>query len=100
MDKANKKNNHLESEKKALEDENNSLRSEIAELAAEKQAAADALASEEQRKRTEEIIKRLSLPPAQQKEILPGVCYLTFDDGPSKTTLQILNTLKKYLLVL
>ena len=96
LNEANKKNNRLESEKKALEDENSSLISEMVELAAKEQAAADALASEQAKQRTEEIIRRLSLPMAEQKEMMPGVCYLTFDDGPSHNTLLILNTLKKY----
>lgn len=96
LESANKKNNRLESEKNALEDENSSLRSELAELAAREQAAAEAEASEQARLRTEEIIRRLSLTPAEQKEMMPGVCYLTFDDGPSNNTLLILNTLKKY----
>lgn len=96
LDNATKEKNRLESENKALEDENSSLRSYLTELAAKEQAAADALATLEQKKRTEEIIRRLSLPKTEQNELLPGVCYLTFDDGPSKTTLQVLNTLKKY----
>ncbi len=96
LDGKSKENNRLESEKKALEDENSSLRDQMTKLAAEKQAAADALADEEAKKRTEAIIQRLSLPLAEQQEMLPGVCYLTFDDGPSNNTLLILNTLKKY----
>lgn len=96
LDEANKKSDRLESEKKALEDENASLRKHMAELAAKEQAAAEALASEEAKKRTEEIVRRLSLPKTEQKEMMPKVCYLTFDDGPSDNTLKILNILKKY----
>lgn len=96
LDEANKKSDRLESEKKALEDENASLRKHMAELAAKEQAAAEALANEEAKKRTEEIVRRLSLPKTEQKEMMPKVCYLTFDDGPSYNTLKILNILKKY----
>ena len=96
LDEANKKSDRLESEKKALEDENASLRKHMAELAAKEQAAAEALATAEAKKRTEEIVRRLSLPKTEQKEMMPNVCYLTFDDGPSDNTLRILNILKKY----
>lgn len=96
IDGANQQNSRLESEKKALEDENSSLRQQMTELAAKKQAAAQAAANEAARKRTEAIIQRLSLPKAEQQAMMPGVCYLTFDDGPSNNTLLILNTLKKY----
>ena len=96
LDGAKSQNDRLESEKKALEDENSTLRNKMTELAAKKQAAAEAAATEAARKRTEEIVRRLSLPISEQKAIMPGVCYLTFDDGPSNNTLLILNTLKKY----
>lgn len=39
-------------------------------------------------------LKAPSLPNFQEEE--EKVCYLTFDDGPSKVTLQILDTLDKY----
>ena len=66
-------------EKKKLEDENAALKKKIETLSAQKAADAAAVSS-------------LQSPvPSGEK-----VCYLTFDDGPSKNTPLILDILKNY----
>lgn len=57
----------LEAEKAKLEEENSGLQKQVADLMAKKKSAGS-----------------------------KGVCYLTFDDGPSDNTLRNLETLKKY----
>lgn len=77
----------LEGEKSKLEEENTKLKKEIENLkrikAAQAQAAVNAAASGD---------------PASQQTTQPSgkVCYLTFDDGPSERTLEILDILKAY----
>lgn len=67
------------SEKKKLEDENAALKKKIETLSAEKSGqSATAMSSQ-------------ATVPSGSK-----VCYLTFDDGPSKNTPKILEILKKY----
>lgn len=63
-----------ESEQKKLKDKNASLQQQIDLMAAKKKTQSAAAA----------------------KPVPGKVCYLTFDDGPSKNTLKILDTLKKY----
>lgn len=65
-------------EKKKLEDENAALKKKIETLSAKKAAESAAVASQ-------------TPAPSGSK-----VCYLTFDDGPSKNTPQILDILKNY----
>ena len=66
-------------EKKKLEDENAALKKKIETLSAQKAADAAAVSSPQ------------SPVPSGEK-----ICYLTFDDGPSKNTPLILDILKKY----
>lgn len=66
-------------EKKRLEDENAALKKKIETLSAQKAAEAAAVSSPQ------------SPVPSGEK-----ICYLTFDDGPSKNTPLILDILKKY----
>ena len=66
-------------EKKKLEDENAALRKKIETLSAQKAAEAAAESSPQ------------SPVPSGER-----VCYLTFDDGPSKNTPLILDILKNY----
>lgn len=79
-------------EKDKLQKENGTLKKEIETLKLKKQQAA------------QEAVKKPSVqttPPATTtKPTTPSsankVCYLTFDDGPSQRTLEILKILKKY----
>lgn len=87
--------------------ENEELKRQNIELAAKKKAAAaaqkaaeakkSAAAKQTQTERTNQLIVSMSL---ERKNIAPavdGVCYLTFDDGPSsKVTPRILDILAKY----
>ena len=66
-------------EKKKLEDENAALKKKIETLSAQKAAEAAAVSSPQ------------SPVPSGEK-----ICYLTFDDGPSKNTPLILDILKNY----
>lgn len=70
-----------QSEKARLEQENAKLKTEIANLKAEKQAGVQNAANNSPQSQT----------PAADK-----VCYLTFDDGPSDNTLEILKILDTY----
>lgn len=47
-------------------------------------------------KKTEKTEKTTSVKTQVQKPVKGKVCYLTFDDGPSNVTPQVLATLKKY----
>lgn len=67
-----------QNEKKKLEDENAALKKKIETLSAKKAAESAAAASQ-------------TPAPSGSK-----VCYLTFDDGPSKNTPKILDILKNY----
>lgn len=70
-------------EKAKLEQENSSLKSEIEQLKAEK--------------RREELQKSIALKNVNQADTAEGgICYLTFDDGPSDNTLKILDILDAY----
>ena len=73
------------SEKKKLEDENSALKKKIETLSAQKAAQSAAVSSQ-------------TAPASPQQSVPSGnkVCYLTFDDGPSKNTPKILDILKKY----
>lgn len=70
-------------EKAKLEQENNNLKTEIEQLKAEK--------------RREELQKLIALKNVDQADTAEGgICYLTFDDGPSDNTLKILDILDAY----
>ncbi len=93
----------IKSENDKLKEDNASLQKQLVELAAKKKAAAEAKRLEQQKlqadlakQRTQNIISLLSLPKTEQQSALPNVCYLTFDDGPSKNTPAILDILKRY----
>ena len=69
--------------KAKLEQENNSLKTEIEQLKAQK--------------RREELQKAIALKNVDQADTAEGgICYLTFDDGPSDNTLKILDILDAY----
>ena len=70
-------------EKARLEQENSSLKVEIQELA--------------EKKRQEELQAQIALKNVKQADAAEGgICYLTFDDGPSDNTLKILDILDAY----
>lgn len=70
-------------EKARLEQENGNLKSEIEQLKAQK--------------RREELQKAIALKNVNQADTAnSGICYLTFDDGPSDNTLKILDILDAY----
>lgn len=70
-------------EKAKLEQENSNLKSEIEQLKAQK--------------RREELQKAIALKNVNQADTADGgICYLTFDDGPSDNTLKILDILDAY----
>ena len=70
-------------EKAKLEQENRSLKTEIEQLKA--------------KKRREELQKAIALKNVNQADTAgSGICYLTFDDGPSDNTLKILDILDAY----
>ncbi len=64
-----------EQEQQKLKDKNAALQQQIALMSANKKPQS---------------------PPAAVKPVPGKVCYLTFDDGPSNVTPQVLETLKKY----
>ena len=67
-------------EKERLEQENNNLKTEI-----------------EQLKVTRQLENAIALTKVNQADTAEsGVCYLTFDDGPSDNTLKILDILDRY----
>ena len=70
-------------EKAKLEQENNKLKGEIEQLKAQK--------------RREELQNAIALKNVKQADTTEsGICYLTFDDGPSDNTLKILDILDAY----
>lgn len=70
-------------EKKKLEQENSKLKTQIEELSA--------------KKRREELQALIRLKNTNQADAAEsGICYLTFDDGPSDNTLKILDILDLY----
>ncbi len=70
-------------EKARLEQENSSLKTQIEQLKAQK--------------RREELQKAIALKNVNQADTAEGgICYLTFDDGPSDNTLKILDILDAY----
>lgn len=70
-------------EKSRLEQENNNLKSQIEQLKAQK--------------RREELQAQIALRNVNQADAATsGICYLTFDDGPSDNTLKILDILDSY----
>lgn len=73
-------------EKKKLEDENSALKKTIETLSAQKAAESAAALSSQ----------AASASPQAPSPGGKKVCFLTFDDGPSKNTPKILDILKKY----
>lgn len=70
-------------EKERLEQENSSLKTEIEQLKTQK--------------RRDELQNAIKLPTIKQADTAnSGVCYLTFDDGPSENTVKILDILDRY----
>lgn len=70
-------------EKAKLEQENSNLKNQIEQLKAQK--------------RREELQKAIALKNVNQADTAEGgICYLTFDDGPSDNTLKILDILDAY----
>ena len=79
----NAKLQQAETDKANLQNENNNLKNEIEKLKAKKRIEAEKLTALQNSPQS-------VYPPATK------VCYLTFDDGPSKNTLSILDTLDRY----
>ena len=70
-------------EKARLEQENSNLKNQLEQLAA--------------KKRREELQAQIALRNVNQADAATsGICYLTFDDGPSDNTLKILDILDSY----
>lgn len=70
-------------EKSRLEQENSNLKTQIEQLKAEK--------------RRQELQQLITLKNVDQADTAEGgICYLTFDDGPSDNTLKILDILDAY----
>ncbi len=97
----------MQSEIESISSENASLKSQLTELADKKaartkaqQQKAKAEAQKKADKASAETTKKikavLTLPKEKQAKQLKNVCYLTFDDGPSKHTPKVLDILKKY----
>ena len=70
----------LKSEKEKLQSENQKLKTEIEQLKAKKNGS------------VKSVVNAASQSPSSSQKI----CYLTFDDGPSKNTPEILKILDKY----
>lgn len=86
--------NSAKTEKDKLQKENSNLKKEIENLKAKKKASAQAATKPAVQN------KKPVTPAPAPKPVKPSsankVCYLTFDDGPSARTLEILDILKKY----
>ncbi len=95
LDDKQKENDKLSDKNGKLEKENKELKNEIEKLSLKtgKVEAVKPAASEKNTEKSSQKEKKSS-----SKKVKPGskVCYLTFDDGPSKNTLKILKILKKY----
>ena len=106
LEKKEKENSSISSQleesenlKKKYADENSRLKKDNDELEAEvekQKAAAEAAAAQAKKQNTSQPAKDSA--PVQTVPVKTGekVCYLTFDDGPSENTLEILEILKKY----
>ena len=106
LEKKEKENSSISSQleeseklKKKYADENSRLKKDNDELEAEvekQKAAAEAAAAQAKKQNTSQPAKESA--PVQTAPVKTGekICYLTFDDGPSENTLEILEILKKY----
>ncbi len=83
QEKLKKQLEQAEKANKKLENENKNYKKEIEKLSADKKAEVEKLTAEQNSPQSK-------YPPATK------TCYLTFDDGPSDNTLEILKILKKY----
>lgn len=81
--KLKKKLQQATDENEKLENENKNYKNEIEKLSAGKKAEVEKLTAEQN-------------SPQSKYPKATKVCYLTFDDGPSKNTLEILKILDKY----
>lgn len=79
-------------EKDKLQKENNNLKQEIANLKAKKKASAQAAVNTAAQNKNSATDVSKTVNTSSGKK----VCYLTFDDGPSARTLEILKILNKY----
>ena len=77
--------------------QNGTLSNQITDLKTKTQQLEAQIEQLKVEKRREELQKLIILPKvAQSQTAAEGVCYLTFDDGPSDNTLKILDVLDKY----
>ncbi len=83
LKKVQKKLEQQQKANKKLENENKNYKKEIEKLNAKRKAEVEKLIAEQNSPQSK-------YPPATK------TCYLTFDDGPSDNTLEILKILKKY----
>ncbi len=103
----------LQSEIDSIKSENENLKKQMTELAAKKEAARKAAAQTQKQQpqaipasapsqitpvqaRINALVAQLVMPRVAQQPAPAGVCYLTFDDGPSANTPKILDILKRY----
>ncbi len=86
----------LKSEKDSLQKENNNLKKEIENLKKKKQQQAQAAVKKDNTDNKGTTVSTASKPAAVVSPNAKKVCYLTFDDGPSPRTTEILKILKKY----
>ncbi len=99
LDKAQKENKSLEGEKKKLEKENSSLKSKIKKLSSQKKKSgtvATSLSKSTKKAVSKPVSKTVKTTVSQNPKPTGKVCYLTFDDGPTKNTLKILEVLDEY----
>ncbi len=96
-----KQNDELKKQSETLEEQAKALEKRVQELEAQLSAAKAAKEKAEREKASLQqqialtggkVTAKTTAKPADGSK----VCYLTFDDGPSEVTLQILDTLKKY----
>lgn len=84
--------NSANTEKDKLQKENSNLKKEIENLKANKKTSAQAAVNTASQNKNSATTKPKPVVSSSGNK----VCYLTFDDGPSARTLEILNILKKY----
>lgn len=82
--------NSAKTEKDKLQKENGNLKKQIENLKAKKKGTAQSAVNSAAQNKKPAAVKPIDSSSGNK------VCYLTFDDGPSDRTLEILSILKKY----
>lgn len=96
-DKLKTENTETKQKNEQLEKENNDLKFKL-EAAQKEIKDANALLNKVSAKKLIEAEKLLAAQNSPQATVIPQskICYLTFDDGPSDRTLEILDILERY----